>query len=319
MSRSKGKVPLNNNTALKVSHGRDGKAKVAFSSAKDSDDEYSSVGTLTPKSTLQSPAPTTPNKALTPNKRTPKDTPGSGGIFSSLFGQGKKGVYMDSDDETSRNVTPVNTNDRHLHTPKSAMSKMPTVQENPSNERVVAPQLVNPVKGTNPVTPEDAKRLARNIRTMNGKGIVIQKVVNGTITDVHERVLFLDPQNQFLFWTDKANLECSEDTLKAIRSKLTASSKQKSFLGGSDKNSGTTELTKNRKHTVLLSTIDSITVGSGEFSQFITLNMKPGAASGVYKMIIFKVENKADYELVLRVLGSLLVPAPKSKYAVHFS
>jgi len=318
MSKSKGKVALNAKTAVKVSEGKDGKTKVAFSSAKDSDDEYSSVGTLTPKSAFPSPHPgnTTPTNNLTPNKRTSKTTPNtdSSGLLS-VFGFGKKSVYMDSDDETSRNVTPMN---KGVSTP---VNQLPTVAETPPGPQV----LMHTITATTPATPEEVKRLARYKRTLSTKGLVIEKVRRGTIEDTQERALFVDPTYTYLYWTESTNLACSEDTLKSIRRSLTASSKHKSFLsaltGASNEaagSSGAQILTKNRKRTILISTIATVTVGTGEFSQFITVHMKPGAASGVYKMVIFRVPSKKDYELLLRVLGALLMPAPKSKYAVHF-
>lgn len=299
------KVTLNSNTSLKVSKRKDGSTKVKFSGAKDSDDEYSSVGTLTPRSAINSPNPQSTS------------TPVAGSIFGFLGKNQQSNVYKDSDDESSRNVTP----SKGITTPALTPNRMPTVEETPL-------RLLNPADGANPVTPEESRELARNFRTITGKGIAIKKVCSGTVSETHDRVLFLDPQKKYLFWTDKEHLDCSEHTLKEIRNNLTASSKDKSFFsrltgvsdsGSTKGNTAPRELTKNRNRTILISTIDHVTVGHGDFEKFITLHLKPGTASGKYKMLIFQVQDKKKYELVLRVLGTLLAPAPQSKYSVHYS
>lgn len=243
-----------------------GQNKVVFRNHKDSDDEYS-TGTRTPMSLKSS------KSSLSPNIFSP---------YREFFNKTNKEAALsshvaDSDDEVSKSQTT---------TPIRPTTNLNSItEETPTTDSVVTQCTENESES--------------DLDILSSTGLLVHKVCGNDITNQHKRVLYLDPSHTFLFWTDKSTYGAGADDNK--KAKLVRNlTRSKSWIKASKQK----EVRHDTKRTVLLSNIKEVSVGSGEFSNYVQISTILGRTN---KVLIFNIKDSAALSTFLNSLKALEV------------
>lgn len=269
-----------------------GQNKVALRNQKDSDDEYS-IGTLTPF---------TP---MTGNKKTPlKDNLFSpyADFFNKSSSLGTKIKFLsspDSDDELSTHPTP-------MKSPLNMKSPMKTIVENEINNNLddiveetttttTTAMISNVTTETNDINII-ADNLNKDLSKLVDNGILVHKICNNDIKNQHKRILYLDSSHTYFYWTDKKLLNMNNDKKEKFTNKL---KKTKSWLIRNEES----DITTKTEHIILISDIESVTVGSGKFNTYIKIYTKKGRGN---KINMFNIIDDNNRQCLLNSLSKVI-------------